>query len=219
MKQIEFTTAEREALQSGRFHHPHPRVQRKMEALYLKSQGLEPAQISRLCAMSKPTFYRYLHAYRQGGIAKLPEVPFHRCRSQLADDRTSIEADFRQHPPASVAEAVARHDLLLEMISGERRSTRRLSHTVTSRSSLTRNDNANVPRMGLATRAHEGVERKHQRRERPYVKATPKGILMHQERGDKSGLWCTGGTLEVHAAWVGETRVECVRCETGGHHA
>ena len=71
MKQIEFTTAEREALQSWRFHHPHPRVQRKMEALYLKSQGLAPAQISRLCAMSKPTFYRYLHAYRQGGIAKL----------------------------------------------------------------------------------------------------------------------------------------------------
>jgi hypothetical protein len=34
MKQIEFTTAEREALQYWRFHHPHPRVQRKMEALY-----------------------------------------------------------------------------------------------------------------------------------------------------------------------------------------
>jgi transposase len=108
MKQIEFTTAEREALQYWRFHHPHPRVQRKMEALYLKSQGLAPAQISRLCAMSKPTCYRYLHEYRQGGIAKLTEVPFHRRQSQLADYRTSIEADFRQRPPASVAEAAAR---------------------------------------------------------------------------------------------------------------
>ena len=44
MKQIEFTTAEREALQYWRFHHPHPRVQRKMEAFYLKSQGLAPAK-------------------------------------------------------------------------------------------------------------------------------------------------------------------------------
>ena len=108
MKQIEFTTAEREALQYWRFHHPHPRVQRKMEALYLKSQGLAPAQISRLCAMSKPPCYRYLHEYRQGGIAKLTEVPFHRRQRQLADYRTSIEADFRQRPPASVAEAAAR---------------------------------------------------------------------------------------------------------------
>ena len=98
MKQIEFTTAERDALQYWRFHHPHPRVQRKMEALYLKSQGLAPAQISRLCAMSKPTCYRYLHEYRQGGIAKLTEVPFHRRQSPLADYRTSIEADFRQRP-------------------------------------------------------------------------------------------------------------------------
>jgi transposase len=79
-----------------------------MEALSLKSQGLAPAQISRLCAISKPTFYRYLHEYRQGGIAKLTEVPLHRRQRQLADYRTSMEADFRQRPPASVAEAAAR---------------------------------------------------------------------------------------------------------------
>jgi len=108
MDKIEFTTAEREALQYWRFHHPHPRVQRKMEALYLQSQGVAPATILRLCAISKPTFYRYLHAYRAGGIAKLQEVPFHRRQSQLAAYRTSIEADLRQRPPASVAEAAAR---------------------------------------------------------------------------------------------------------------
>ena len=108
MDKIEFTTTEREALHYWRFHHPHPRVQRKMEALYLKSQGLAPADICRLCAISKTTFYRYLHAYREGGIDKLKEVPFHRRQSQLADYRTSIEADLRQRPPASVAEAAAR---------------------------------------------------------------------------------------------------------------
>ena len=108
MDKMEFTTAEREALHYWRFHHPHPRVQRKMEALYLKSQGLAPEAISRLCAISKPTLYRYFHAYREGGIAKLQEVPFHRRQGQLAAYRTSIEADLRQRPPASVAEAAAR---------------------------------------------------------------------------------------------------------------
>ena len=108
MDKIEFTTNERDALQYWRFHHPHPRVQRKMEALYLQSQGLAPEDIWRLCAISKTTFYRYLHAYREGGIAKLQEVSLHRQQSALADYRTSIEADLRQRPPANVAEAAAR---------------------------------------------------------------------------------------------------------------
>jgi transposase len=108
MDKIEFTTPEREALHYWRFHHPHPRVQLKMEALYLKSQGLTPEDISRLCFISKTTFYRYLHEYREGGIEKLQEVAFHRRQSRLADYRTSIEADLRQRPPASVAEAAAR---------------------------------------------------------------------------------------------------------------
>jgi transposase len=79
-----------------------------MEALSLKSQGLAPEDIARLCAISKATFYRDLHAYRTGGIEKLHEVSLHRRQSPLTDYRTSIAADFRQRPPASVAEAAAR---------------------------------------------------------------------------------------------------------------
>ena len=120
MDKIEFTTTEREALHYWRFHHPHPRVQRKMEALYLKSQGLAPEAIGRLCAISKTTFYRYLHEYCEGGIEKLQEVSFHRRQSQLAAYRTSIEADLRQRPPASVAEAVAR---IAQLTGLERRPT------------------------------------------------------------------------------------------------
>ena len=108
MDPIEFTTSERETLHYWRFHHPHPRVQRKMEALYLTSQGLAPEVVSHLCAISKTTFYRYLHQYQEGGIETLKVVPFYRRQSQLADYRTSIEADLRQRPPASVAEAAAR---------------------------------------------------------------------------------------------------------------
>lgn len=108
MDQIEFTIAEREALHYWRFHHPHPRVQLKVEALYLLSQGVSPADVCRLCVLSKTTLYRYLHAYRAGGIEKLPEVPLHRRHSALADYRALILADFRQRPPASVAEAAQR---------------------------------------------------------------------------------------------------------------
>lgn len=44
MLKIEFSTAEIEALNYERFHHTHPRVQLKMEAVYLKSQQLPHAR-------------------------------------------------------------------------------------------------------------------------------------------------------------------------------
>ena len=118
MNQIEFTTAERKVLHYWRFHHPHPRVQLKMEALYLESQGLSLQDICRLCALSKTTFYRYLHQYREGGIGKLKEIPFHRRHSELADYRAIIEADFRQRPVASVAEAAQRIEYLTGLKRG-----------------------------------------------------------------------------------------------------
>jgi len=40
MIKIEFTEEEMKALDYERYHHPHPRVQREMEALWLKSQNV-----------------------------------------------------------------------------------------------------------------------------------------------------------------------------------
>jgi transposase len=108
MDKIECTTTERDALHYWRFHHPPPQVQRKMEALSMKSQGLASADICRLCCISKTTFYRYLPVYHEGGLDTRKKVPFYRRQSQLAAYRTSMEADFRQRPPVSVAEAGAR---------------------------------------------------------------------------------------------------------------
>jgi transposase len=83
----------------------------------LKSQGLVPQDICRLCVLSKTTFYRYLHAYHKGGIEKLKEVPFHRHHGELADYRALFEAEFRQRLPARVAEAAQR----IEQLTGLRR--------------------------------------------------------------------------------------------------
>ena len=44
MIRIEFTKQQVEDLSYERYHHPHPRVQQKMEVLYLKSQGLPHQQ-------------------------------------------------------------------------------------------------------------------------------------------------------------------------------
>ena len=118
MIDIEFTIAEQEAFHYWRFHHPHPRVQLKMEVLYLKSQSLPLPVICRLCRISKTTFYRYLHDYQAGGLDQLKELSFHQPQSQLIDHRATLEAYFRQHPPATVAEAVAK----IEELTGLKRA-------------------------------------------------------------------------------------------------
>jgi transposase len=113
----EFSTAEREALQYWRFHHPPPRVQRKLEVLYLKSQGVSGAEICRLCAIARSTYARSLRAYRSGGMAKLQEGPGSRRHRELADYRVLSAEAFRQRPPASIAEAAQR----IEQLTGLQR--------------------------------------------------------------------------------------------------
>lgn len=114
---MEFTPEEIESLQYWRFCHPHPRVQLKLEVLYLKSQGMNHEEIIRLCAISQTTFYRYLHEYIEGGTEKLKEVPFHRRQSQLTEHHATIEAYFREHPPATIAEACVK----IEELTGIKR--------------------------------------------------------------------------------------------------
>jgi transposase len=55
-----------------------------------------------------------------GGIEKLKEIDHYRPQSELAKHRTTIEAYFREHPPATVSEAAAK---LKELTGIERKPT------------------------------------------------------------------------------------------------
>lgn len=106
-------------LRHERLHHPHPRVRKKMDALYLKSQGILHKDICRMVDITKPTLVSYLKAYREGGIERLKEVNFHKPKSVLEDYEAIIENHFEQHPVATLAEA--RHEI--EKLTGIRLST------------------------------------------------------------------------------------------------
>ncbi len=108
MIQITFREADIEALRYWRFHPPEPRIQVRLEALYLRRQRVANRDIPRLCGISKASFHRYLHAYVTGGIEQLKHREPRRPRRALHPHRATIEAEFRQHPPATVAEAAAR---------------------------------------------------------------------------------------------------------------
>jgi len=122
MIKLEFTEAEKQSLHYERYHHPHPRVQRKMEALWLKSQGVAHREISRLTGISSTTLTSYLRAYQAGGIEALKTIRFYRPQSDLRIHQGTLEAHFRQHPPASAKQAMA----TIETLTGVRRSPDRI---------------------------------------------------------------------------------------------
>lgn len=117
MIRITFTEEQLQQLHHGRFHHPHPRVQLKMEALLLKSQNLPHQQICRLLSISENTLRAYFRDFLAGGVEKLKELNFFKPESDLAEHRETLEAYFQDHPPATVKEAVVK----IEELTGIRR--------------------------------------------------------------------------------------------------
>jgi transposase len=117
MIDIDFTPADIDALHHERFHHPHPRVQEKMEAVYLKSQGLLHKDICRLSRISENTLRSYLRQFQEGGIERLKRLDFAGPVSELADHREELEDYFRKNPPRSTAQAAAD----IERLTGVRR--------------------------------------------------------------------------------------------------
>ena len=107
MLQLKFTEEEIKELDYQRYHHPHPRVQRKMEALLLKAKGLPHHQIADCVGVCENTLRDYLQQYRNGGIEGLKRLEFYRPSSELENHRESLEAYFKEHPPASLPQAAA----------------------------------------------------------------------------------------------------------------
>jgi transposase len=114
---IDFTPADLDALQHERFHHPHPRVQEKMEAVYLKGQGLPHKEVCRLSRISENTLRSYLRQFQEGGIERLKRLDFAVPRSDLAEHRATLEEYFRKNPPRSTGQAATD----IERLTGIRR--------------------------------------------------------------------------------------------------
>ena len=108
MIKITYSEADLAALRYGRVQHPDPRIQVRLEALYLRSQRVPTRDIPRLCGISTASFQRYLKAYATGGLEQLKHLEPRQPRRALHQHRATLDAELRQRPPATVAEAAAR---------------------------------------------------------------------------------------------------------------
>lgn len=115
---INFTTEEINQLNYERYYYPHPLVQKRMEALYLKSQKLSHQEICRLCHISRTTLSSYLKTYLNGGIESLKQLAYQGQPSLLNQHKKTIEEYLRQNPPRNSAEASA----MIENLTGIKRS-------------------------------------------------------------------------------------------------
>ena len=117
MRRFTFSKPVLDQIRHDRYHHPHPRVQQKMEVLWLKSQGLTHADIAELAGVSPRSVQRYLDEFQRGGLDLLRRVPWRGKHAELDDHRVALEDYFLQHPPRSTREA----QQAIEEITGIRR--------------------------------------------------------------------------------------------------
>jgi len=119
---LEFTPEIIDQLNYERYHYLVPMVQRRMEVLWLKSHNLPHAQIAKLGGVSENTMRDYFQLYKEGGIEKLKELNIYHQVGDLEIHIKSLEAHFRENPPATIKEAQSE----IEAITGIKRSESRV---------------------------------------------------------------------------------------------
>src|SRR3954465_15770699 len=101
MRTFTFTDDDRRTLAHLRYHHPDPRVQRRIEVLWLKSHGLPHDRIATYAGVSRRTVQRHLDLYRGGGLQRLCRRREHPSQAALVEHEVSLEEHFEAHPVRS----------------------------------------------------------------------------------------------------------------------
>lgn len=118
MIQIAFSAEAIKTLDYERYHYPDPRVQRKMQVIWLKSQKFSHRQIAHGAGVTPNSVTKYLREYQQGGLEQLKLIGSPHPQSLLQEHKGTLEAYFAAHPPATIKEAMAK----IEELTGLKRS-------------------------------------------------------------------------------------------------
>jgi len=105
MIHLSISEADQQTIAYERYHHPDPRVQRKMEILWLKKNDLPTPQIAQLAGVCPNTVRNCFHEYEEGGLERVKTLHYYRPESELAAQQTTLEKHFKEHPPATIKEA------------------------------------------------------------------------------------------------------------------
>jgi transposase len=118
MIRIDFTDAQILELDYERYHYPDPRIQKRMNLLYLKGIGLKHQQICSQERVTKATLAKYLKIYKLDGISGLKVLNYKGSSSELNAHVDTLKAYFSDHPPHTIAQAIED----IKRLTGVRRS-------------------------------------------------------------------------------------------------
>jgi transposase len=102
---LNVTDEQFQALRYERFHHPHPRVQKKMEVVFLRASGLSVAEVCRLTDVSPNTYRAYLRDFQQAGIDGLKRFECAGTVSDLDAHADTIIESLVERPVRTLAHA------------------------------------------------------------------------------------------------------------------
>jgi transposase len=111
-----------EVIARERYQHPDPRVQERMEILWLKTRKEPHGRIAELANVSRSTVQRTLRIYAAKGLDGIRSFGWKGQPSALTPHRETLEEAFRRQPPHSAHEAARR----IEELTGVRRKVSRV---------------------------------------------------------------------------------------------
>lgn len=111
-----------ESVARERYQHPDPRVQERMEIIWLKSKNETHERIAELASVSRSTVQRTLRIYLEKGLDGVRTFGWKGQPSALTPHRKMIEEEFRERPPHTAHDATRR----IEELTGVKRKVSRV---------------------------------------------------------------------------------------------
>ena len=118
VRRIEFTQEQIKELSYESIHHKHHIVRRRMQALLLKSQGLQHKEIVEILSISETTLREYFDLYLEGDLETLKELHYQGKANRLREKKEEIIAELEANPPATYKEVQAK----IKAVTGLERS-------------------------------------------------------------------------------------------------
>ncbi len=104
-------------LQHQRIHNEHPRVRQRMDAVWLRANGMTQVCVAEMLGITRHTIAGYEDLYEAGGIDALKELKWGGHISPLEEYASEIEDYLEKYPPRTLEEACD----LIEELTGIRR--------------------------------------------------------------------------------------------------
>ena len=121
MRSYTFPSEILSVLARERYEHPDPRVQERMEILWLKSKHETNDRIGELADVSRSTVQRTLRIYAQKGLDGIRQFGWKGQANALTPHQATIESEFRKRPPHTAHEAARR---IAELTGVQRQASR-----------------------------------------------------------------------------------------------